>query len=152
MESLPSEVVEQICEQMDPASLSKFGQSNWEKYNICLTVMKRKLAEKLKDDNFAFESDLYSKFGGDLEDMMTSVNIDTYLPLDDIKAYLNKIKNNKDKIREFVLMLNSLVDSELYYGAVIESIAYEISPDLYSYIDSIIDELRDNEELNTLPE
>ena len=36
LESLPSEIVENICSKMDPASLSNFSQSNWENIRFVL--------------------------------------------------------------------------------------------------------------------
>lgn len=101
------------------------------------------LIEKLRCANKKFTEDLHKKFDGEFEAMCESVNIDKYLPIIPITIHLTRIENCPEKIVEFANLLEEMVDRRLYYGAVVEEIAYNISLELSEYIEKYLDVLDD---------
>ena len=82
--------------------------------------------------------ELLKKYDDDLEELYSHVNIDKLLPKKEVESFLNEIKEDKEKVKQFVQKLDSQLDSDLYYGPIIEDVAYTISPELYGFMDSFI--------------
>lgn len=85
------------------------------------------LIELLKQSNEKFLT-LIHEYNYDIDALSIDNNTDDLLPMKKIKQYITAIQGDKKQARRFAIWLERNMEDLLYYGAIVEDIAYLIDP------------------------